>query len=141
MLTIAVGPSRFLSAALLSVHACAAAVLMPLELPFGAKAVCLAAIAVSLLHSTLRYGLLRTTRSIVALELSDDGRTVVHLREGRTLACTISGTSYVSAALTVLNLRPEGRRTRCHAVLVPDNVQAEDFRRLRVLLKWGKRDE
>ena len=41
--------------------------------------------------------------------------------------------------LCVLNLRMAGSLLARHVVIVSDNVDAEEFRRQRVLLRWGSR--
>ena len=42
----------------------------------------------------------------------------------------------ITSQLTVINFRSQGRRL--DAILLPDNVEAEAYRRLRVWLRWGK---
>jgi toxin CptA len=56
------------------------------------------------------------------------------------LICIISGDSFVTPYLTVLNLKPEGARFAHALVILPDSLEAESFRRLRVRLKWGTAD-
>ena len=51
----------------------------------------------------------------------------------------VLGTSYVSPRLSVINLRLDGRMFARHMLIVSDNADAECFRRLRVLLRWGYR--
>jgi toxin CptA len=46
------------------------------------------------------------------------------------------GTTYVTPYLTVLNLRGHGERGARHVTLLPDSLHAEDFRKLRVWLRW-----
>ena len=48
--------------------------------------------------------------------------------------------SFVSPSLTVLNLRVAGAARPRHLVILPDNVEKETFRRLRVLLRWSPED-
>lgn len=53
------------------------------------------------------------------------------------MECAVLGTSYVSAYLTVLILQPVRHYwTLQSIVIVPDNVDAEEFRRLRIMLRW-----
>jgi toxin CptA len=49
----------------------------------------------------------------------------------------LSGDSFVTDWLTILVLAQEGRRRARHVVITPDNVDAGDFRRLRVWLRWA----
>lgn len=69
----------------------------------------------------------------------NDGALLLDRREGENVRATVLGTSYVSASLTVLNLRIIGRRLVEHVLVVPDNVDPEAFRQLRVLLRWRPR--
>jgi toxin CptA len=50
--------------------------------------------------------------------------------------CELSGSSYISPRLTIVNLRPRGKGRARHVILVPGNVDARDFRRLRMWMRW-----
>jgi toxin CptA len=76
----------------------------------------------------------------VALEVTEAGRISFRTRHGEWRECELLPSSYVSPRLTILNLKPEGGRVR-HVVLVPDNVDARDFRRLRTWLRWAAQPE
>jgi toxin CptA len=45
--------------------------------------------------------------------------------------------SLVTPYLTVLNVLPQGARFSRSVVILPDSLDAESFRQLRVWLKWG----
>ena len=80
-------------------------------------------------------------RSIVAIEIAADLRATFTERGGRRGEGTVRPDSYVGALLTTIVLRSAGaRRSRAIAVL-PDMLTAEDFRRLRVLLRLGRAAE
>lgn len=74
--------------------------------------------------------------SVVAFRLHDDCRCEFQTRAGDWHEADLLGTSFVAPYLAVLNLQPAGRRLARHLVILPDGVDAEDFRRLRVWLKW-----
>jgi toxin CptA len=82
---------------------------------------------------------LRAAESVVGLEITAEGRLSLLTRGGTWRACELLDTSYVSPQLTILNLRLAGRRLARHVVLLPDNVDARDFRRLRTWLNWAPR--
>jgi toxin CptA len=82
---------------------------------------------------------LRAAEAIVAVEITESGRLAFLTRRGKWRGCELLGSTYVSPWLTILNLKPEGGRFVRHVVLVPDNVDARDFRRLRTWLRWGGR--
>ncbi|MBS4097101.1 MAG: hypothetical protein KGZ83_09755, partial [Sulfuricella sp.] len=100
-------------------------------------------IAASLRH-TLRGEARRVAPdSIVEIHLHPDCRCEFVTRAGISGEAALLGTSFVAPYLTILNLQPlEGRWAR-HVVILPDAVNREIFRKLRVVLKWrcGKPSE
>jgi toxin CptA len=79
-----------------------------------------------------------TTRAVLAVEVIDQETAALQESNGDCLAARILGTSYVTATLTVLNLRVAGEWLPRHVLLVRDNVDEQEFRRLRVLLRWKR---
>ena len=138
---IEIKPSVGLAIALCLVHLGAAAAIWCAALPLWVKGGLIVAIATALGWLLFARAMLRSAESVVALEITAAGRLSFLTRRGKWHACELLGTSYVSPRLTILNLRPEGRRLARHAVLVPDNVEAGDFRRLRTWLRWAHRTE
>jgi hypothetical protein len=98
-----------------------------------------ACIAASLVRSLRRHASLTTPSSIVSVTVLDDSTVVVDRRRGAARTAEVLGTSYVSSTLTVLNLKIVGRRLVEHVLVVPDNVDPEAFRQLRVVLRWRHR--
>jgi toxin CptA len=135
---LSVKASASLTVFLCVVHAMAAALLVPLDIGVWPKLLLGTAVAVSLARNVWRHGLLRAKSSILCIEASERGRAVVLMRNGRRREVEILGTTYVSARLTVLNLRESGSLFTQHVILVPDNVDPEEFRQLRVVLRWGR---
>ena len=56
--------------------------------------------------------------------------------EGRVIAGEVRSGSFVAPWLTIVRWQPEGSRLRRSIVLLPDMVEAESFRALRVVLRW-----
>jgi toxin CptA len=52
--------------------------------------------------------------------------------------CEVLGGTYVMPYLTVLSLRRLGSGASMRLALCPDSLQAEEFRQLRVWLRWKK---
>jgi hypothetical protein len=76
-------------------------------------------------------------RAIVGIEL-DAGRVVCMTeRCGGRVEGALQPDSYVSAWVTTVVMRPKGRRLLRSTVILPDMLPAEDFRRLRLLLRLG----
>lgn len=135
---IAVTPSMTLAIALGAGHLAAAALLWLIPIPELGKAAFTLAIAVSLIFFMARDALLHAPHSIVALEVRDAGGISFQTRRGEWIECDVLGSSYVSPRLTVVNFRPRGGWAVRHLVLVPDNVEPRDFRRLRMWLRWKR---
>ncbi len=69
--------------------------------------------------------------------LLEEEQAVLTLRGGDQLAGQVLRTTLVTPFLTVLNVRPQGARLARSVVILPDSLNAESFRQLRVRLKWG----
>src|SRR5215470_2181096 len=80
-------------------------------------------------------------RSIVALEVGADLRAIFIERSGRRIDGTVQPDSYVGAMLTTIVLRPTGAYQSRAIAILPDMLGAEDFRKLRVLLRLGRSPE
>jgi toxin CptA len=141
MLRIAIMPSRYLAAALAAVHmgAASAALLCPFD--WRLRAVLVAFVAASLLLSLRRHAALRSPQSIVAVEISGDGGWTYCLRDGTWREAELLASTYVSPAVTLLGLRVRESWLARHALIVPDNVDPENFRRMRVAIRWPRRGE
>lgn len=120
-------------------HLGAAAAIWCAPLPVWLKAGLTLAIGAALGWSLYSRAALRAAASIVALEITAAGRLSVVTRGGIWHACELLGTTYVAPGLTIVNVKPAGRRLARHVVLVPDNMDGGEFRRLRAWLRWAAR--
>lgn len=137
MLRISIRPSRRLALVLCAVHAVVAGATLVLDLPISVKIALVSLIGASCGICLYGPALLRSNGAVVGLDLRDDGALSFQTRRGEWRAGRLLGSSFVSPQLTVLNLRSEDRFLARHIIIVPDSVDAEDFRRLRVRLRWG----
>ena len=128
-------PSHRLAGLLVAAHGLALAAAW-VSLAGWARYLAAAAILVSLVHSVARV-LHRVGASTVSLELREDGRASWRNRDGRWHEGILGRNHFVSAALVVLELEPGGRG-RKWLVLMQDSTSPEDFRRLRVWLRWRR---
>jgi len=135
---IEVAPSMLLASALGVTHLVAAGLLWLTPMPNLGKAVFTFAIAVSLIYLMAQYALLHAAHSIVALEIRDGGEIQFQNRVGEWIECDLLGSSYVSTRLTIVSLRPRGRWAARNVILMPDNVDPREFRRLRMWLRWKR---
>lgn len=133
---IAVSPSVLLAIAVCIAHLLAAGLFWLLPIPALGKSVFTLLIAVSLVFLLARDAALHAANAVIALEIKGDGAISFQTRSGAWFDCTLLGSSYVSPRLTILNLRlGRGKRTR-RVIIVPDNVDSNDFRILRMWLRW-----
>lgn len=82
----------------------------------------------------------RGPRATTALWLTGDRMLVVRTGDDRLVAGVVRASSYVGARITTIVWRPDGARFSRAEWLLPDMLPADDFRRLRVLLRYGRSD-
>jgi len=131
-------PSRIGCAFVASTCAMTAVLIGWLPLPIAA-AVPASAVVLAVLFS----GLWRCTgRGVPALlHVGIDRRITVTGRDGRSRAGTILDDSYVGAWLTTIVWRADGMswwRPARAIVVLPDTLPEDEFRRLRVVLRYGR---
>ena len=125
-LAIALQPSRQLGGLLLAAHAAALAAVFLADLPAALQAALAAAVAMSGWR-------LRQARRIQRLDLGSDGRVRLEYADGRCLDAVPERQSTVTARLCLLLLlHARGSET---LLLLPDALDGEDFRRLRLWLR------
>jgi toxin CptA len=136
MARINLGISRVLALILAAAHAAALAMVWLADLPWMVKIAVVPVFLGSLVFSIRLHAWRLAPSAVISLELDDECPVVFQLRDGRELEGELLGSSFVAPWLTVLNLRPAGRWRACHVVILPDAVDREAFRKLRVLLRW-----
>jgi toxin CptA len=147
LLVLRLGPSFRLAIMLGLAHVSAISLLWPLMLPVAAKLASTVALAISLVIYLRHYALGKSAGSITGLSLADDMTCTLETRRGERIACALLGSSFVAPYLTVLELKPlndtrgSHRLRPCSVVILPDAIAEEDFRRLRVLLRWKWKEQ
>ncbi|MDN5882611.1 MAG: hypothetical protein L0H75_09220 [Nitrosospira sp.] len=146
LLVIRLKPSMRLAVVLSLAHFSAIGLLWPLMLPTAVKLMGSAILALSLVFYVRHYALLRSPGSVVGLELSDEMACTLETRRGTRIPSALLGSSFVAPYLTVLEFKPldspkPWRRVFSRSLtILPDGIDAEEFRQLRVLLRWKWRD-
>jgi len=79
----------------------------------------------------------RSARAAMSLDLREDGRASWRDRNGEWHEGCLGSDHFVSTAFVVLGLDQAGR-SRKWLVIMGDSVLHEDFRRLRVWLRWRR---
>jgi toxin CptA len=136
MLRLEIRRSRQLTLLFGGVHAAALGAVLAAGLAWWIDVLAGVLLLASSAHALALHAWQSLKMSIVALELSDDCRLKVQDRRGEWRDGEVLASSFVAPRLTVLNLRLAGERLARHVILVPDRVDAEMYRRLRVLLRW-----
>lgn len=93
----------------------------------------------SAVHAFRRHVFRRGRNAVVALHFTDREQLGIRMYDGTWRSGQVLGSSTVGTTLTVLNIALEGRRLPVHVILPADSLAADDFRRLRVWLRWGPR--
>lgn len=135
-LTVTVTASWRLAGLIAGMHGFAAAMFWLVPVPQWIAALLMPLFLGSAWYYLLRDGFRTLQHSLVALRLHDDCGCEFQTRAGVWHEAALLGSSFVSPYLAVLNLRPASGRIAKHLVILPDAVDSEDFRRLRVWLKW-----
>jgi len=140
-------PSWQLAVLLVIAHVAAVAVVWLLELPLSVHISLKLAIAASLGWVLLQNGWFGFARAAVALRIEPAGKSgeadaiEVRLRNGKTARGQVVEGSFVAPYLTVVRYRVTGARRFSmdkSVLILPDSIDRELFRMLRVRLKWGK---
>ncbi len=136
-LRLSLGPSR--SASLSICVACLASAALVAWLPGAAafRGALVTGIGAYAIVSVRHSGTRSASHAIVAIELDVDRVVCLIERAGGRIEGVVQPGSYVGAWLTTLVVRPEGKRRLRTVAILPDMLPAEDFRRLRLLLRLG----
>ena len=92
-------------------------------------------------HRIRQQGLRCAASSIVELKLHEDRTIVVHRKDGRLRAGRVLDTSHIHPAFTSIVWRPDGARLARSIPIVADMLDRDEFRRLRVLLRYGRSED
>ena len=137
---VVLAPSLFASSliAMLGCATCAVVATLPLDAHLAALAI---VAIVAWAGDRVRVVALRLgPRAVRGLELRGDLTVIVIGGDGVARAGRVHRDSYVGARLSTIVWRPFGRRRARAILILPDMLPATDFRRLRVLLRYGRSD-
>jgi len=135
-LTFDLRPSRRLAATFAVAHGVAVVLLWVMALQLAVQAAGSALLLASAVFYVRRDALLLSAQSIVAVALDEGKIGLLTQRDGRQIEGVLLGSSFVAPYLTVLNFQSEGNFFACNVVILPDSLDAEIFRQLRVWLRW-----
>jgi hypothetical protein len=138
-LTLTLRPARRFAVLLALAHA-AVAGLLPV-LPLGLAAALLPLLCASAAYNILQHALRRLRRSVASLQFRDREQLTVILRDGSHCEGRLLGSTTVGTLLSVLNIRRLDDGRLLHVVVTGDSLTPDEFRRLRVWLRWGPRPD
>jgi hypothetical protein len=79
--------------------------------------------------------------AVTEVRLAPDLILVACMGDGHLVAGHVRSTTYVGAWITTIVWRPDGWRWSRSILVLPDMLPAEDFRRLRVMLRYARSGE
>lgn len=118
-------------------------ILIPLTLSWQIKLLLAVAIVSSATYAVLGYGLLLFPWSAVALTVNVKNELQITRRDNVQLSdLSVCADSVVTPYLTVVHVYSKNasllrRIFARHLIILPDAVDAENYRQLRVWLRWG----
>lgn len=134
--SIKLTPSRIFSALLILIHLLTVVTVLLLPMIVLVKVVLVVTLLLALLYSLRRYAWLSLPRSYIGMRLGDEGISLLR-RDGREVTGTILNDSLITPLLVVINMLPDSNASVSSVVVFSDGVDKEQFRQLRVLLRWG----
>lgn len=117
-------------------HLILGAALWPLHVPLWGKLVANFILAASCVFYLRRDALLVAANSIVAVEIEEDRACRFQSKSQEWTECFLLDSSFVTPNLTILNLKLRSKVFARHVVILPDSLAQDDFRKLRVWLRW-----
>lgn len=139
-LRVPLRPSRVATAAVLVMAAATFGVWLTLPTPYAVDACVAIALGWWARHHVRSYGARTSSSAIVEIMLSSDAVIVVRQRDGRLVAGHVRSCTFVHPLFTSIVWRPDRQRWSRTIPLLPDMLDVDDFRRLRVMLRYGRRD-
>jgi toxin CptA len=132
MLTLKIRPSRRLLFALATMHGLAIWAVVSSGISIAWKLP-----LILIVVSSMLIHLPRLQGGVRALTLRADGKIDVRTGKGEWQEAVLLPAGFVAPALSVLALRIKGEKRSRYLVLLPDSTEADDYRRLRVRLRWA----
>ena len=138
ILYVSLGPSRLAGACIGVVTLATLAIVLTFPiLPWQHAALC-AVVLVSAWVAFERIAARRTPDAVIEVRVAHDLLIVVMRRDGRLVAGRVRPSTCVSAALTSIVWKRSGAHLPRTILVLPDMLPAEDFRKLRVMLRYAR---
>lgn len=135
---VTLAPSRVTLVAVAVAAAATIAVVLTLPLPSAALVFAVFAVLAWAVERGLVVALRRSRRAIRSFDLGAGLDLCVHYGDGSVRAGRVDAASCVTQFVTTIVWRPERLLAPRSILILPDMLPAEDFRRLRVLLRYER---
>lgn len=129
-------PSLTLMWLLIFAHGAAAILLSLLTLGLGIKSVVTVFLIIGFIFYVRKDAQLLSQNAVVRIELFGKSGCYLTTRSGSRITCQILEDTFVSSYLTVMILKPGTKFLPITVVILPDSVDSEEFRQLRIWLRW-----
>ena len=139
--TVVPGPSRSAGLMLGIMAAATVAVVVALPLQLWLQSGLIVGLALWSTHVFQRLALRRGKRAVTEVRLAPNRLIAVRHAERALVAGHVRTASHVGSRLTTIVWRPDGARWSRTLLLLPDMLPPDDFRRLRVLLRYARSDD
>jgi hypothetical protein len=139
-LRVSLRPSRIAAFAVVAIAAVSWAAVLVLSVPTIAHLVTGLALGGWARLQCRRHAWRTSPRAVVEVMLSSDAVVVVRHRDGTLVAGHVRSASFAHPFFTSIVWRPDGARLSRSVPLLPDMLGVDDYRRLRVLLRYGRRE-
>jgi toxin CptA len=130
-------PSRYLAGVLVAALSVVVSLLLSMSLPWWAKVVTIVALLISAVYYLRHDAYLSMQSSTVCLQMGD-GQVTITRRNGRNWSGLVLHDSFITPLIVILNVLPEGKYFSHSVIILPDSLDKELFRQLRVLMKWSR---
>jgi hypothetical protein len=134
---MALRPSRVAAIAILAMAVATLALIAATPGPTALRILVAAVVACAALERLHAIALRRGRRGVRTILVQGTRAIDVELATGRWRGGLVRDGCFVAPWLTIIRWRPHGARFDRSIVLVPDMMPREEFRRLRVLLRWS----
>ena len=135
-------PSKLLLGLLLTISIVAYVIILSLPITLFLKLVIIALILASSVYFILRDALLLLPNSWQIVEVDSKGELTISNKNGLKFQPTLSASSFIHAACTIINFKREGFKFVLPAVILLSSAENEnELRRLRVWLRWFKHQD
>jgi len=130
-------PSRYLAGVLIAALSAAVALLFSMPLPWWAKLAAIAVLLISAVYYLRHDAYLSMRSSNVRLQM-EAGQVTITRRNGQSWSGLVLHDSFITPLMVILNVLPEDAYFSRSVIILPDSLDKDSFRQLRVLMKWNR---